>query len=246
MIGAILAPIIVLIVAAVFIFSAIGSFGSSLSIASQGGVLTYDENAFQDYADERYAAEFDDATAYEDNILLVVLTENENYSQYAYIAWVGDHVATDINYMFGNDGTALGDAMDASINTNSYKYSLDSNLAAVIAAMEQEVTAAGLTSPFTCNEERMGAESHLTNRTDLELTEQTVDAALQSFTESTGIPLVVVVDDMDEVFERTMPTNLLIMLGIGAVLVILVIWLIVRAVRKNRTNADGTEPGQTQ
>ena len=176
----------------------------------------------------------------------MVLTDCDTYSQYALLAWVGDHVATDINYMFGSDGTELGAAMDAAINTNSYKYSLDSNLASVVAAMEKEIVEAGLPSSFTCTEERGGVSSHLTNRTELELTEETVDAALQSFTESTGIPLVVVVDDMDEVFERSMPTSALLVLGIGAVIVVVVIWAIVRAVRKNRTNADGTEPEQVE
>ena len=55
MIGAILAPIIFLVVIVAFIF---GSVDSSLTVVTQGGMLTYDDNAFQDYADERYTAEF--------------------------------------------------------------------------------------------------------------------------------------------------------------------------------------------
>lgn len=159
----------------------------------------YDEDAFQDFADEMYEDEFGDSTAYEDNILLVVLTD-DNYYDYYYIAWVGDHIATDINYMFGAEETELGEAMSDAINEASYKYSLDSNLAQVIETMEENIAELGLDSSFKCQEEHVQVESHLTNKTGIDLTEETVNDALESFTETTGIPIVIVVQDADDVF----------------------------------------------
>lgn len=163
-------------------------------------VEIYDENTFQDYANKQYEKEFGNTSAYEDNILLVFLTEDETYYDYYYIAWVGDHIATDINYMFGNEYTELGNAIENAINTASYKYSLDSNIAQVVEYMKNEIVAMNMDSSFICDEENAGFVSHLTNNTFIEMTEETVNSALESFTEETGIPIVVVVEDIEDVF----------------------------------------------
>lgn len=235
----IMAPIILIIVAGTFLFSALGS---AFSTVSQGGVITYDENLFQDYADEQYAAAFGSSTAYEDNILLVFLAEDDNYYDYYYIAWVGDHIQRDITDMLGNEQTELGRAMASSVNESSYKYSLDSNLAQVIGILEAQAETKGLTSSFTCNEDHVQVSSHMTNKTGLALTEETVNAALQSFTDTTGIPIVVVVEDIEDVFPRQTPAGAIITVVIAGALVVLAVWLIVRAVR--RKNSGEREPWQ--
>lgn len=232
LLGMFLGPIILIIMAAVMVFSYVGT---AFTEVSQGGAVVYDEEVFQDYADSQYAAEFG-STAYEDNILLVFLTD-ETSSSYCYIAWVGDHIATDINYQFGNEYTELGDAMSACINTANYKYSLDSNLAQVVAQMQKNVTELGLESAFVC-EERREADSHLTNRTDLSLTADTVNTALESFTQATGIPMVIVVDEMEDVFGKTVSKGSVVTLVIGALLLILAIYLIVKAVKRKNQNPD--------
>lgn len=173
--------------------------GSKTQSENYSAELLYDEEALQDFADAQYKAEFKKSTAYEDNLLLVVLI-SDDYYEYSYIAWVGDHIATDINYLFGNEETELGQAMENCINSNSYKYSLDSNLAQVVESMEKEITSQGLSSSFKCEEQHVQVESHLTNKTKLSMTEETVNDALQQFTETTGIPMVIVVEDMDQVF----------------------------------------------
>ena len=165
----------------------------------QEGTYEYDEETLQDYADEQYAAEFGNSTAYEDNLLLVFLTA-EDYYDFYYIAWVGDHVVTDINYMFGNEETELGQALGSNINETSYKYSLDSDLARVVDAMTQEIAAKGLNTSFECEENHVQVESHLTNKTEIPMTEETVNEALKKFTEMTGIPAVIVVEDIEDVF----------------------------------------------
>lgn len=227
-----LGPIVLIFMVIMLVF---GYVGSAFGDVSQGGVVSYNEEAFQDYADSQYAAEFGN-TAYEDNILLVVLTDESN-SNYCYIAWVGDHIATDINYMFGSDGTELGSAMNACINTANYKYSLDSNLAQVVGRMQQHVTDLGLESAFTCDETRQST-SHLTNRSNVALTEDTVNTALESFTQATGIPMVIVVDEMEDVFGKTVPKSSVGVLVIAALLLGLAIFLIVKAVKRKKQDPD--------
>lgn len=159
----------------------------------------YDEAMLQDYADEQYAKAFSDSSAYEDNLLIVFLTNEDNYS-FNYIAWVGDHIATDINYMMGNNDTELGWEMASCINESNYKYSLDANLAAVMTAMAKRIEMLGLDSSYTCTEDHAQVNSHLINYTDLPMTDSTVNDALEYFTDTTGIPVVIVVEDMEDVF----------------------------------------------
>lgn len=229
----ILMPLILIVTAGSLLFS---SVGSAFSVISQGGVITYDEEKFQDYADARYAEEFGSSSAYEDNILIVFLTD-EDYYNYYYIAWVGDHITSDINLLFGNAHTALGRAMAASVNSSSYKYSLDSNLAQVIGQMESAIAEKGVAS-FICTENHAQVTSHLTNKTKTDLTADTVNTALQSFTDETGIPIVVVVDDAEDVFGKQIPASSLITALISVVLIVLAVYLIVRGVR-NRRNDGG-------
>ena len=162
--------------------------------------VVYDETAIQDYANSQYEWEFDFSSAYEDNLLITVLVEEEEYYSYYYIAWVGDHIDSEINNLFGNDDTTLGKAMSSCISSTNYKYSLDSDLAKVIETMTRKIQNLGLADSFTCSEEHAQIESHLTNYTRLEMTEDTVNEALKAFTEATGIPIVIVVEYMDEVF----------------------------------------------
>ncbi len=231
--GMILMPVILILLSVVLLFS---SVGNAFSVISQGGVITYNEETFQDYADAQYAAEFGNSTAYEDNILIVFLTDEEYYDYY-YIAWVGDHISTDINRMFGNNQTALGRSISASVNTSSYKYSLDSNLAQVVEQMKNSIADKGIDS-FSCSENHTQVESHLTNKTDMDLTEATVNSALQSFTDETGIPMVVVVEDMEDVFGRSIPARTIITAIIAVALIILAICMIVKGVRKRKQGGD--------
>lgn len=198
----ILAPIILVLFVILFLFSCVANSATQQT----GSSVSYDEDKFQAYADRQYAAEFGDSSAYEDNLLITVLVEDDCYD-YWYIAWVGDHIATDINYLFGGNSTELGQAMDSCINASSYRYSLDSNLAQVMETMTKEIIALELESSFKCTEDHAQVKSHLTNHSSLDLTESTVNDALTAFTDATGIPAVIVVADMDDVFGATAATT---------------------------------------
>ncbi len=246
MMGLLMLPIILILVVALMVFSVLGGVGSSLSTVASGGNLTYDENVFQDYADAQYAAAFGGSTAYEDNLLLVFLVEDEEYWDYAYIAWVGDHIDTQINDMFGNEQTTFGVTVTNSIAEKSYKYSLDSNLARVVENMERQITAKNLPSSFkaSCKDvDHTQVDSHMVNKTALPLTEQTVNDALASFTEETGISVVLVVDDIDDVFDRKIPASDIFTLILATVILVVAIVLIVRAFKK-KNGGDGNDPNK--
>ncbi len=232
LIGAILAPIFIFIVAFSLI---VGSIGSCSFI---GGGVDYDENQFQDYADSQYRQIFGESKErMEDNILIVFLTEDEEYYDYYFMGWVGDNIVADINYMFGNEYTALGNAINSSINGASYKYSLDSNLANVVDILTNRINSLELSSSFKGEISGSTAESKLINYTSIDMTESTVNSALQSFTDKTGIPIAIVVEDIDDVLTvrsgcQTTPATV-----IGIVLVALAIVLVVVNI-KNGKKAD--------
>lgn len=258
----ILLPVILIFFAVIMLIS---SFTGNLVIEQSpspdhgyydsGLSVQYDENTFQDYANAQYEAAFGQSSAYEDNILLVFLTEDEDYYDYCYIAWVGDHIETEINYLFGSDDTELGQAISDCVNTSSYKYSLDSDLAHVVKAMEDHILSLGLPASFLCDEDRSGVRSCLVNDSSLDLTEDTVNDALQSFTDATGIPIVIVVEDMTDVFDSqysNSPNNAAagqsrvsaFTVVIAICLAALAVWLIVRAIRKRR-DQDSEEDKRT-
>lgn len=213
-----LVPIIMLVVILSQMFQ---SVGIGVTPLGRGGAVQYNEEVYQDYANTQYSEAFGSTGAYEDNLLLSVLVDDDHYSYY-YIAWMGDHIITDINHMLGSSGTVLGDAMEQCINASSYKYSLDSNLAQVMEMLTDEIVARGLGNAFTCSETR-SAKSMLINDSGLEMTESTVNDALAAFTEKTGIPAVIVVEDMGDVFTGSLPVKTILISLVAAGLLIVTI-----------------------
>ena len=236
-------PFFLIIFSGVILLSTIGS---AFSNVTRGGVSTYDEYKFQDYADQQYAVEFGATKDYEDNLLIVFLVEDDEYYDYAFIAWVGDHVNTRINYMFGNEQTEFGRAIQSSaINSDTYKYSLDSGIAAVMYTMTDRVDALDLDSSYICNNQDRDYKSHLTNRTDIDLNESTVNTALEHFTSTTGIPVVVVVEDIEDVFPKTISFADIVTVIFALGMIVVAIVLIAKAIKSNKkkTEDDGSYRG---
>lgn len=214
----------------------------------------YDEAVLQQYADENYKVFFDESSAPEDNILLVFLT-NDACDGYYTIAWVGENIKSDITYMFGDVYSEYGSAVENRINVNYYGYSLDTDLAAVVEDMTESITDLGYKSSFNTESDKSNlASSRIINRTDLDLTESIVDTALDTFTEKTGIPCVIVVESADIVFgtvEQSVGNEpqpavqkknyswIFIIIGVGAV--ILVIPFIFKAINKKKKPAPTAE-----
>ena len=158
----------------------------------------YDEATMQDYANVKYQKYFGNTSASEDNILLVMLT-NEACDGYYTIAWVGDNVDYSINEMFG-EYTEYGDALYNNVD-EYFGYSLDTDLASVVKEMTQHIEALGLSSSFNWESDRSNlADPKFVNLTTMDLTPEIVNSALQEFTDKTGIPMVIVIDSAERVF----------------------------------------------
>lgn len=240
LLGMLIAPIILLLVVGVMLFSYVGTVVSNVA---NGGQVYYDEATFQSYADQQYAIEFQNSTAYENNLLIVFLTNEEADGYYA-IAWIGDNVKSNISDMFGDETTEFGRAMMASISNEYYAYSLDTGLASTMEKMTAKIEALGLETSFRNDVKETGeVTSHLTNHTTLNLTEATVNAALNEFTETTGISAVIVVEDMENVFGKTIPTSDIVTILFLLVLAGVAIYLIVRTVRNRKNNSDDGQNG---
>lgn len=235
-----IAPIILIMVVAM---TFVAMFGSTVAILSNGMQVQYNESDFQDYANDQYYRAFGNSTAQEDNILIIFLT-NEEADGYYTIAWVGDNISTPINEMFGNEYTEFGRAMQSSISP-TYKYSLSANLASTVDKMTDEVTRLGLDSSFRIpdNHSRM-TESHVNNYTSLSLSEDIVNNSLKNFTEETDIPMVIVIDSVDTVFDRGFDADEIFILIIMGGLLLLAIFMIIKAFRARKKGAS-QNGGQT-
>lgn len=233
----IMIPIIFILIGGIALVSTVST---AFSAAANGGIVEYDENKFQDYADACYAEEFGASTTYEDHILITVLIDPEGLSNFYYIAWVGDHIAYEISDLFGDNYTALGRAMASCVNEKTYKYSLDSNLAKVMQTMKKQVQAQGLSSSFLCTEAQDAVPSHLTNKSSLSLTESTVNASLEDFTSATGISVVIVVDEMEAVFGRTMPSSYIGTIVICGIFVVIGVGMLVSFLRKKNGDTNSS------
>lgn len=239
--GMMLAPILILLIAFSLIVNVLGSVGSSISNVASGGKILYNEPIMQDYADKQYAVEFSDAVEYEDNILIVFLVD-EDYQGYYTITWVGDNIKSSINNMFGNEYTQFGREMKENI-PNYFENSLSRNLADVVNGMAYSVGNLGLDSSFTKNSGSPGDyESHVTNHSSLALNDDTINNALENFTAETDIPIVIVVDDIDNVFDKTLNAGDVFTVIIAVVIGGFAIYLIIRAFKgKNDDNGRREE-----
>lgn len=227
----------------------VAAIGSAFSTVASGGQVEYDESAFQAFAGSQYDAIYGTSEdAYLDDIVIVFLTYEDHY-EYNYIAWCGDHINENVRDLFGNNGTALGAAMNSSISETSYEYSLSMNLASVISKMETRVASLGNASSFIsgCHDTRTNSPVKLVNKSSLSMTEETVMSALTSFTQATGIPISVVIEDAEDVFGRTTPTGAIFTVIICLAIAGVAIYLIVRGVKSRRggngNNGNGYNNG---
>lgn len=225
---------ILIIFLLLFLFSAItGNVtveGQEAAITSGSKSYTYSEEDFQEFADREYRKAFGSTDNYEGNILLTVLT-NDEADDYFALAWVGDDIDPEVREMFGGY-TELGDAMNRYVNGTYYAYSLDSDLAAVVQEMTKQV------SPLSNGTLLSDGDAYLVNYTKLDLTQQTVDTALEEFREETGIPMVIVVESVEEVFPVKLAFGSIFSSGIGPVILVALVICGAVIVKKKKTAND--------
>jgi uncharacterized membrane protein len=240
MMGMMFIPVVLIFVVISLVLSLFGNIGNAITNVGNGGDYAYSEEKMQDYANAQYTAEFDDAKEFEDNILIVFLVDEQREGYYT-IAWVGDNINYQINYMFGNQYTEFGRAMMNNISSY-YEYSISKNLATVINEMSAEIVDLKLNSSFeTNNGSPAGYESHVTNHSSLEVNEETVNNALKLFTANTDIPIVIVIDDMGEVFDKEVAGADIATILLAVVIGGAAIYFLVMAIKgkNNPTDSDG-------
>ena len=223
--GALMAPIVLLLVVGVMFMSIVGS---ALTNVANGGIISYDEATFQTYAKKEYNKAFGDSDAPEDNILIVVLV-NEESSKFYYLPWGGSNIVDEVEDLF-----AVGADFDQSMDgiQDYFAYSLGDDLARVMRTMTRKIGNLNLESSFYDKYSHENSpESHLVNNTELSITEKTVNDSLVAFTEATEIPVVIVVEDMEDVFGKTMPAEDIFILLLLSVLAVVAIVGIVRVVK---------------
>ena len=240
MMGMILLPVILIFIIISLVGNIFGGLGSAITNVSNGGDYSYSEERMQDFADYQYALEFENDKRYEDNILIVFLVDDDRTGYYT-IAWVGNNIHTDIYDMFGNQYTEFGGHMIDNV-ASYYEHSISKNLSNVINKMTAEINSLNLESSF---DRDFGSpaeyESHVTNRSALDIDTDTLDTSLQYFTENTDIPIVLVIEDMGDVLEKKVAggdiTTIILAVLIGGV----AIYLIVLAFKdkNDKNNGDG-------
>lgn len=234
-----MAPII-LVIFFVFLFIYLLLPSGNVSVSTDDFGQNYDEAAFQRAADSKYSQFFDHDATYEDNILLYFLVEEECEDIY-FIAWVGDNIVYDVSEHFGNNYTTLGQLVNSHV-ANYYAYSLDSNLASLMGEMEKTIVSEGLSSSFNTEPTKTAqpSESKLVDLTGSgapQLTAATVNAALESFTEATGIRTVICVDYIENVFPTTQRASGGIS-GSAIFMIVAIVILVVAVVISVRSNKN--------
>ncbi len=233
LIGLILAPIIVIIMAAALLFFSISSMVSDIST---GGSYRWDERALQTYAGQEYDAIYTNEETYEDNIMILFLADDEGDYTYAYIGWMGDNIAEEVEVMFGNEYTELGRAFEGSVQ-EMYENSLAKNLRSVVKKMQTAVV--GVSDRFEDAPTAEAQAPKFVNKSTFVITQDTVQDALDEFYQETGISMSLVVADMDAVFEKGLDGGTIVMLVIGVILLIVAIVLIVRAIKNKKDGGGG-------
>lgn len=235
--GALFTPIICMVLAIVMM---IGVIGGGLTTLFRGGNVVYSENKMQDYASRQYATIYDPSSAtYDDNVLIVFLTYDDG-QVYKCIGWCGDNLKSQVSDLFGKEGTQLYNAMQSSINTSSYRYSLGSNLAQVTEKMETSVRNQNLDTVYRAQKAESHEAGKVYNRSnsDIQFNAETVDAALKNFTDSTDISMSIVVADAKDVFGKSLNTSAILALLLCIILIVYAVVAIVRYVKRRKGNAD--------
>ena len=241
LLGMLLAPLILLLVVVLIL---VGTIGTTISNVANGGTISYNEQVFQDYTLDQYEAEFGTSKQYESNLLIVLLTNEETDGYYA-IGLSGYYVQDPVADLFGNERSAFGRVVRNSINTENYRNTLSGDLMSMVSRLTREVEAVqtGDTALKTGKTSDTSISSHVTDYTGLVRDKAYVDEALAEFTAATDVPVVIVVEDMETVFGKTLPlSTIFTFILLIVVAVIAVVW-IVKTVKKNKNKGGNGNSG---
>lgn len=170
-----------------------------LSISSGNSRASYDETKLSDFASDHYEASFGNTESYEDNLLLAFVVY-EDCEQFSYMTWVGDHIGPDAFQYLQGEGTWLDIMLSRQVGAY-YRNSLSADLDRAVRELAQKLGEVDPVGSLSCGEDSSSNPTALRNRSDLDLNAQQIEEALRYFRETTGIPIVLVIEDAADIFQ---------------------------------------------
>lgn len=182
---------------AFFVFFSIFFFGGSTSCGCSSEENVYiDESLIDEYTENQYNEKFASSSNYEDYALIVFLIDDEEYYDYYYCTWIGNHVSGKTANLLGVGDSTLNDVFESNI-AYDYSNSIGTDLAKAIYQLSSKaIDDKGL----TCTEAiDSNISSYVDNHTKLYIDQATINVALKKFEKKTGVKLVLVVNTINEV-----------------------------------------------
>ena len=105
--------------------------------------------------------------------------------------------------------------------------------------MQGHIKGLGYDSSFSTQNSGTKVTSHMNNKTAIELNDTTVNNALAEFTGETGIPVVIIVEDIEDVFPKKLEFADIFTVILSIALVVVGIVLIVKTVKKKKNGGNG-------
>ena len=208
----------------------------------KGGEASYDEQVFDDYAMEQYYEVFESS---EDAVLLVCVLDKE-YTTYYCNTVFGDHLSSSFAKMFKDEYSAFPSIVRNNIQETGYKYSLGQDLGDAVEDFTLYLKGKDIGPLLSCGgSDSPSAEPGLLNKSSLHVVTGGVDEALKTFQEETGITLVIVVDDFENVFPKQMDIGTILAVLFCLVLLVLCIVSLVKSIRR-RKGGGGDNPNTTK
>lgn len=235
MLGIIMIPIILVFMLGTVFF---GTISQSFINVINGGSVEYDEAVIQEYGAQKYKEAFNESDNYEENILIVFLTNEECDGYYVY-ACVGDDLAKSTRDLFGDENTVFGRTVLTNVNEEYYANSLSVNLSDVMTSMASRINA------VTDEEERPTGTApivRLFNDSSVTLSDETVEKGLKKFTDETGIGSAIAVANMEDVFGKQIRFNDILVLGFTVIIIVAIVLIVVKKYKESKgDNSDGEQ-----
>lgn len=200
-----------------------------MAIATADDDIGYEEQRFQEYADEQYYAAFSDTDNYEENIL-IVFTVFEGYNGYDCITWGGNYIDNQTETLFGSyfQSTVRDSIPDY------YENAMTKSLRQIVDSMTK-------LAPDNASGQEVDTQySKLYNYSSLEIDKTIVNNSLQEFTKKTGYPIAIVIANGEEVFgDEEDDSGEVIIAIIVIVMITIIAIIIIKSTNKNNGGNGG-------
>ena len=128
-----------------------------------------------------------------------------------------------------------------------YEYSLDSDLSNIVDHLSDKIEGLNLESSFKKTPTGSNSvKSHVTNLSTISITEATINSSLENFTEATDIPIVILIEDIDEVLDRKIDGADIMTIIVAAALIALAVYLLVKAFKNRKPLVNEPPSGNEQ